>query len=236
METPPRPAATQAEVHQESEQEQEQEDPEQEEVDPESEDDQVGQESDQEQGVVLQVPAAAPLGGNNQGAVAPLAPAPVPAPVPAPPAPPLPAVAAAMAAAVAAAQNRRKEIQSAFTEIVEKYKRGSSISDWLRKIEVVENHLALTFAEKMAYSLMFLDDSTRIECNDVFHINRPHAAPGNQGEELANWNYFKECVLRIVNDPAAQKEAWDQPLKKLEQGGSSVNEYLTVFKTYLKRT
>ena len=70
-----------------------------------------------------------------------------------------------------------------------------------------------------------------VEYADAYHAARPHGAPTNAGEERANWNYFKDCLIRNVDDPSLQKQAWDQ-LKSLEQGSMSVNEYLNMFKTY----
>ena len=143
-----------------------------------------------------------------------------------------------MAAAAAAAQGRRKEINTHFTGVVEKFKRGlrnCPISDWLKRVDHAADYLTLTYAEKAVVILQYLPDDVRQEYMDIYAPNLPHAVPGNNAEENANWNYIKRSLKDIVDDTATQRENLNT-LRTLRQGDQTVNEYLAVFKSYLKRT
>ena len=63
----------------------------------------------------------------------------------------------------------------------------------------------------------------------------PHQVPANAAQRTANWNYIKRSIEGIVNDGATQRENLNV-LKSLQQEDRTINEYLAIFKSYLKRT
>ena len=54
-------------------------------------------------------------------------------------------------------------------------------------------------------------------------------------EEVASWTFIKRSLEGIVNDSATQRENLSI-LRTLKQDDKTINDYLTLFKTYLKRT